>query len=65
MLLVQILNEQPADPVNLLQTSLMVKKTANKSASNSSQALSLQASLTPPACSIFFPKVTLQLLFDL
>jgi len=41
---VQILNEQPTDPVNLLQTSLMVKKTANSLGPNSAQGLSLQVS---------------------
>ena len=41
---VQILNEQPTDPVNLLQTSLMVKKTANSLGPDSAQGLSLQVS---------------------
>lgn len=44
----QILNEQPSDPLNLLQTSLMVNKTSNKSTSDSLQGLSLQA--RPEAC---------------
>ncbi|DBA92418.1 hypothetical protein WJX77_007770 [Trebouxia sp. C0004] len=39
----KILNEQPTDPVNLLQTSLMVKKAANSLAPDSAQGLSLQA----------------------
>ena len=37
----QILNEQPTDPVNLLQTSLMVKKTANNRSSGSAQGMYL------------------------
>ncbi|KAL3137432.1 hypothetical protein ABBQ32_006953 [Trebouxia sp. C0010 RCD-2024] len=42
-IVMKVLNEQPSDPVNLLQTSLMVKKTANNSSSSSTQGLSLQA----------------------
>ena len=37
----QILNDKPEDPVNLLQTSLMVKKTAN-AVTNTTQTLSTQ-----------------------
>jgi len=45
--LLQILNEQPTDAVNLLQTSLMIKKTANNLSSDSAQDLSLQVSCSP------------------
>ena len=44
------------DPVNLLQTSLMVKKTGNKSSSNATQGLSLQVS-TPALCLVSAPDI--------